>query len=79
MDLSIHYLIASCDKFHASGRRHLLNLEHLVMLLAGTILTLGSSMWILSKFSISYWIHLLFILLILMGVELLLCLPVTLS
>ena len=49
------------------------------MLLAGPILALGSCVWILSKFSMSYWIHRLFILLILMGVELLLCLPVTLS
>ena len=31
------YLTASCDKCHALGRRHLLNPDHLVVLLAGPI------------------------------------------
>ena len=43
------------------------------MLLAGPILTLALNTWILSKFSIFHWICLLFILLILVGVELSLC------
>ena len=37
MDLSILKLIASCDGCHAWSRRRLLNLEHLVVLLAGPI------------------------------------------
>ena len=37
LDLSILYLIASCDGCHAWGGRHLLNLKHLVVLLAGPI------------------------------------------
>ena len=37
MDLSMLKLIASCDGCHTRGRRRLLNLEHLVMLLAGSI------------------------------------------
>ena len=37
LDLSILKLIASCDGCHASSRRRLLNLEHLVVLLAGPI------------------------------------------
>ena len=37
LDLSKLKLIASCDRFHAWGRGRLLNLEHLVMLLAGPI------------------------------------------
>ena len=37
LDLSILKLIASCDGCHAWSRRRLLNLEHLVVLLAGPI------------------------------------------
>ena len=37
LDLSKLKLIASCDGYHASGRRRLLNLEQLVVLLAGPI------------------------------------------
>ena len=37
MNLSILKLIASCDGCHAWSRRRLLNLEHLVVLLAGPI------------------------------------------
>ena len=39
----------------------------------------GNSAWSLSKISISYWIRLTFILLALMGVEIILCLAATLS
>ena len=35
MDFSILYLIAGCDGCHAWGRRRLLNLEHLVVFMAG--------------------------------------------
>ena len=42
-------------------------------------LTLALNTWILSKFSIFHWICLLFMLLILVGIELLLCIVVTLS
>ena len=37
MDLSILKLIASCDGRHVSGRRRLLNPEHMIVLLAGPI------------------------------------------
>ena len=37
LDLSKLKLIASCDGCHTLGRRRLLNLEHLVVLLAGPI------------------------------------------
>ena len=37
LGLSIPKLIASCEGCHASGRRRLLNTEHLVVLLAGPI------------------------------------------
>ena len=37
LDLSKHTLLASCDGCHTWGRRRLLNLEHLVVLLAGPI------------------------------------------
>ena len=37
LDLSILKLIASCDRYHAWGRRRLLNLEHLVAILAGPV------------------------------------------
>ena len=37
LDLSKLTLIVSCDGCHASGRRRLLNPEHLVVLLAGPI------------------------------------------
>ena len=37
LDLSIPYLIASCDGCYARGRRRLLNPEHLVVLLVGAI------------------------------------------
>ena len=42
-------------------------------------LTLAFNTWILSKISMFHWIYPLFILLILVGVELLLCIVVTLS
>ena len=42
MDLTILYLIASCDGCNAWGRRHLLNVEHLAVLLAGPISRTGT-------------------------------------
>ena len=54
LHLSKLKLIAGgCDGCHALGRRCLLNLEHLVVLLAGPIFTLALNTLILSIFYIS--------------------------
>ena len=49
------------------------------MLLAGPVSPTSNGAWILLKFSVFYWIRVLFILIVLMGVDLLLCLAVTCS
>ena len=64
---------------HARGRRHLLNPEHLVVLLAGLISHTSTQYIDFVDFFTFHWIRLPFILLILVGTELPLCLVVTLS
>ena len=53
LDSSKLKLIASCDGCHASGRRRLLNPEHLVVLLAGPISHTSTQYTDLSIFYIS--------------------------
>ena len=72
------YPIASCDRCHASGRRRLLNLESLVVLLAGPVSHTSTEYMDFVGISNISLIYLLFILLILVGVELPLCMIVTL-
>ena len=79
LDLSKLKLIASCDGCHAWGRRRLFNPEHLVVLLAGPIShTSTQYILILSIFYISMDLSTNY-LFILVGVELPLCVVVTLS
>ena len=82
MDLSKLYLTASYDRCHASGRQRLLNLEHLVVLLAGPISHVHTSiqcMGFVEIFNVSlYLFTTYFIFLILVGVELPLCIVVML-
>ena len=72
-------LIASCDGCHAWGRWCLLNPEHLVVVLARPISHTSIRYIDFVEISMFHWIFLLFILLILMGVELPLHTVITLS
>ena len=76
---NVVYLTASCDRFHAWGGRRLLNPEHLVLLLAGSIShTSIQYMDFVEIFSVSLDLcTVYFTFLILVGVELSLCIVVT--
>ena len=80
LDLSKLRLIATCDRWHAWGRQCLLNLEYLVVLLAGPISHTNTQyIDFVDFFFIFHRICLPSILLISVSVELLLCVVVTLS
>ena len=79
MDLSELKLIASCNGCHASGRQRLLNPEHLVVLLDGPISHTSTQYIDFVDFLHFNGSVLPIILLILVGVELPLCVVVTLS
>ena len=71
------HMIASCDRCHARGRRHLLNPEHLVVLLAGPIFHASIEyMDFVEIFNVSLDLSTI-CLLILVSVELSLCVVVT--
>ena len=76
---SLHFIVYS-DRCHAYGRQCLLNPEHLdVCYWLDQFLTLANNAWVLSKFSMFYWICLLSVLLVSMDVDRLLCQAVALS
>ena len=72
------YMVTSFGWCHAQGRRRLLNAEDLVMLLAGPVLTLAFNTWnFVDILSVSLDLPTIYFL-VLVGVELPLCIVVTL-
>ena len=69
LDLLILCKIAGCDGYHAWGRRCLLNLEHLVVSLAGSTSHTSIQYIDFVEILMFYWICLLFILFILVDVK----------